>query len=109
MNWQKLYAQMGPLVASFCHLGDSIERLRPPLRSGFCQGRFTNAIPTKYSQAKSRIKVEAVMEITKALSALQPLYGKGNIEIVTNNGHRVRGHRAQHEDNSRPLDPNSQS
>ena len=31
------------------------------------------------------------MEITKALSALQPLYGKGNVEIVTNNGHRVRG------------------
>ena len=31
------------------------------------------------------------MEITKALSAIQPLYGKGNDEIVTNNGHRVRG------------------
>jgi len=31
------------------------------------------------------------MEITKALSALQPLYGKGNIEIVTEDGHRVRG------------------
>ena len=31
------------------------------------------------------------MEITKALTALQPLYGKGNIEIVTSNGIRVRG------------------
>jgi hypothetical protein len=31
------------------------------------------------------------MEITRALSALQPLYGKGNIEIVTRDGHRVRG------------------
>jgi len=31
------------------------------------------------------------MEITKALAALRPLYGKGNIEIVTTNGHRVRG------------------
>jgi len=31
------------------------------------------------------------MEITRALSALQPLYGKGNIEIVTEDGHRVRG------------------
>ena len=31
------------------------------------------------------------MEITKALSALQPLYGKPNIEIVTDDGHRVRG------------------
>lgn len=31
------------------------------------------------------------MEITKALSALQPLYGKNNIEIVTTDGRRVRG------------------
>ncbi|MDX6403799.1 MAG: hypothetical protein QOH70_1254 [Blastocatellia bacterium] len=31
------------------------------------------------------------MEVTKALAALQPLYGKGNIEIVTVDGHRVRG------------------
>jgi small-conductance mechanosensitive channel len=31
------------------------------------------------------------MEITRALSALRPLYGKGNIEIVTRDGHRVRG------------------
>lgn len=31
------------------------------------------------------------MEVTKALAALQPLYGKGNVEIVTNDGRRVRG------------------
>jgi hypothetical protein len=31
------------------------------------------------------------MEITKALAALRPFYGKGNIEIVTSDGHRVRG------------------
>ena len=31
------------------------------------------------------------MEVTKALAALQPLYGKGNIEIITIDGHRVRG------------------
>jgi hypothetical protein len=31
------------------------------------------------------------MEVTRALAALQPLYGKGNIEIVTRDGHRVRG------------------
>ena len=31
------------------------------------------------------------MEITKALAALQPLYGKGNIEIITVDGRRVRG------------------
>jgi hypothetical protein len=31
------------------------------------------------------------MEVTKALAALQPLYGKGNVEIVTQDGRRVRG------------------
>jgi hypothetical protein len=31
------------------------------------------------------------MEVTKALAALQPLYNKGNVEIVTADGHRVRG------------------
>ena len=31
------------------------------------------------------------MEVTKALAALQPLYGKGNVEVVTRDGARVRG------------------
>jgi hypothetical protein len=31
------------------------------------------------------------VEIGKALAALQPLYGKSNVEIVTNDGRRVRG------------------
>jgi len=31
------------------------------------------------------------VEVTKALAALQPLYGKGNVEVVTTNGQRVRG------------------
>ena len=31
------------------------------------------------------------MEITKALAALQPLYGKDNVEIITTDGQRVRG------------------
>jgi hypothetical protein len=31
------------------------------------------------------------LEVTKALAALQPLYGKDNIEIVTGDGRRVRG------------------
>ena len=31
------------------------------------------------------------MEVTKALTALRSLYGKPNIEIVTSDGHRVRG------------------
>ena len=31
------------------------------------------------------------MEVTKALAALQPLYGKDNVEITTTDGQRVRG------------------
>ena len=31
------------------------------------------------------------VEITKALAALQPLYGKDNVEIITIDGQRVRG------------------
>ncbi len=31
------------------------------------------------------------MEVTRALAALQPLYGKPNVEIVTRDGYRVRG------------------
>jgi len=31
------------------------------------------------------------MEVTKALAALRPFYGKGNIEIVMRDGRRVRG------------------
>ncbi len=31
------------------------------------------------------------MEVTKALAALQPLYGKDNVEVVTTDGNRVRG------------------
>jgi hypothetical protein len=31
------------------------------------------------------------MEITKALAALRPLYGKSNVEIITLDGQRVRG------------------
>ena len=31
------------------------------------------------------------MEVTKALAALRPLYGKDNVEIITSNGNRIRG------------------
>ena len=34
---------------------------------------------------------DATVEITKALAALQPLYGKDNVEIITTDGRRVRG------------------
>jgi hypothetical protein len=55
--------------------------------------RFENRDPTKYSQTTpfSTVSENIQMEVTKALSALKLLYGKGNIEIVTEDGHRVRG------------------
>ena len=31
------------------------------------------------------------MEVTKALAALRPLYGQGNVEIITADGSRIRG------------------
>jgi hypothetical protein len=31
------------------------------------------------------------VEVTKALAALQPLYGKDNVEIITLDGKHVRG------------------
>ena len=31
------------------------------------------------------------METTKALAALQPLFKKGNVEIVTDDGRHIRG------------------
>ena len=31
------------------------------------------------------------MEVTKALAALKPLYGQDNVEVITQDGIRVRG------------------
>lgn len=31
------------------------------------------------------------MEVTKALAALRPLYGKDNVEVVMTDGNRIRG------------------
>jgi hypothetical protein len=31
------------------------------------------------------------VEVTKALAALRPLYGKDNVEIITTDGRRIRG------------------
>src|SRR3954452_7977115 len=47
---------------------------------------------TKQSKAKVIGRREdLILEITKALAALQPLYGKDNVEIITTDGRRVRG------------------
>jgi hypothetical protein len=43
------------------------------------------------SQSKRRKRGKQTVEVTKALAALQPLYGHDNVEIVTTNGQRVRG------------------
>jgi hypothetical protein len=48
-------------------------------------GDFT--CPTRWKAEEKTLTVE----ITKALAALQPLYGKDNVEIVTLDGRRVRG------------------
>ncbi len=36
-------------------------------------------------------ELKGKVEVTKALAALQPLYGKDNIEVITQDGSRVRG------------------
>ena len=43
------------------------------------------------SQVGKLVGRKETLEVTKALAALQPLYGKDNIEIVTADGKRVRG------------------
>jgi len=40
---------------------------------------------------KRPLERTSIVEITRALPALRPLYGKGNIEILTIDGQRIRG------------------
>ncbi len=54
--------------------------LKKPFRCGFYTTWPNNQEST-----------EQTVEVTKALAALQPLYGKDNIEIITEDGTRVRG------------------
>ena len=44
-----------------------------------------------YFSSRNLVGREEILEVTKALAALQPLYGKDNIEIVTGDGKRIRG------------------
>jgi hypothetical protein len=49
MNWQKLYAEMRPLVAGFSVLA-LYQAFAPTLTVGLVLwARFTNAVTTKYS------------------------------------------------------------
>jgi len=40
---------------------------------------------------KRPLERTSIVEITRTLAALRPLYGKGNIEILTIDGQRIRG------------------
>jgi hypothetical protein len=59
-----------------------------PFRTCLALGRETK---NSKLDTVSQIKGVNRVEVTKALAALQPLYGKDNIEIVTGDGTRVRG------------------
>jgi hypothetical protein len=41
--------------------------------------------------SEMNVKGQLTVEVTKALAALQPLYGKDNVEVITVDGRRVRG------------------
>src|SRR6202022_4564203 len=94
MNWQKVYAQSKALVATFCCRKPKRQLGQPgkarSLIVGLLTAHFTKWHLTGYIRCQPEL-FKGHMEVTKALAALQPLYGKGNVEIVTADGHRVRG------------------
>jgi hypothetical protein len=55
---------------------------------GHC--RHKHAISPPHPERINLSEVDTV-EVTKALAALQPLYGKDNVEIITTDGRRIRG------------------
>lgn len=68
-----------------------IAQRRTELRALLQFPRFTNVIRQSIVRRPRRLTKAFGMEVTKALAALRPLYGKANIEIVTRDGNRVRG------------------
>ena len=58
-----------------------------PKQSALCVSSPDN--PTLWSGPEKERSQK--VEVTKALAALQPLYGKDNVEVVTEDGTRVRG------------------
>lgn len=58
------------------------------LRSGTARAMKTGQRRTQPPAGKGTIKT---VDVTKALATLQPLYGKNNVEIVADDGSRVRG------------------
>ena len=62
--------------------------------SEFSLRYLTRGLVTSYGAVVFRRplgKGQRTVEVSKALAALQPLYGKPNIEVVTTDGRRVRG------------------
>ena len=59
--------------------------MNPLLRDS---GNFAHSLFRAFALTSGEI---VNVEVTKALAALQPLYGKDNVEIVTLDGQRVRG------------------
>jgi hypothetical protein len=57
-------------------------------RGALCADNVKRSVPTNLYERRKQINL---VEVTKALAALQPLYGKDNVEIVTENGAHVRG------------------
>jgi hypothetical protein len=51
----------------------------------------SSAIDSRHIKRQYGTGGRTKVEITKALAALQPLYGKDNVEIITTDGRRVRG------------------
>ena len=49
------------------------------------------AMDFRATKRQYSVREDATVEITKALAALQPIYGKDNVEIITTDGRRVRG------------------
>src|SRR5262245_24173801 len=59
-----------------------------------CSIDFPPSKGNNYHQVRRKLtglREDLTVEITKALAALQPLYGKDNVEIITTDGRRVRG------------------
>jgi hypothetical protein len=62
--------------------------MRPLLYQNAGKKATAHQLSSPSFEAESEVKQ---VEVTKALAALQPLYGKDNVEIVTRDGKHVRG------------------
>ena len=67
--------------------------MNAPVHRGlvFCPVVGHPIVFSAYFRVGNLVGRKETLEVTKALAALQPLYGKDNVEIVTADGKRVRG------------------